>query len=182
MLTLAVERNGCFESYDGGLSADSNVSEVWASWGGHWSGSRIRGQQTQSTQWGPERPGDLQGSCSSGWRVGCQSLIQAVTVHDSPHGGLSRSGVTGKLLENTSHAFYAETCPRRLSGLWVVELLGEGNRTGLVPLEAVTLRDGSREQVLSGSLRGSIGEEVREPKCGPLTGPRRILTRGSCGR
>lgn len=49
LLTLAEERNGCFESYDGGLSADSNVSEVWASWGGHWSGSRIRGQQTQST-------------------------------------------------------------------------------------------------------------------------------------
>lgn len=63
-----------------------------------------------------------------------------------------------------------------------VELLGEGNRTGLVPLEAVTLRDGSQEQVLSGSLRGSIGEEVRGPKCGPLTGPRRILTRGSSGR
>lgn len=172
LLTLAVERNGCFESYDGGLSADSNVSEVWASWGGHWSGSRIRGQQTQSTQWGPERPGDLQGSCSSGWRVWCQSLIQAVTVHGSPHGGLSRSGMTGKLLENTSHMrFMQKPVPGGYQDWGVVELLEKGNRTGLVPLETVTLTDGSREQVLSGSLRGSSGEEVREPQCGPLTGP-----------
>lgn len=89
----------------------------------------------------------------------------------------------GKLLENTSHMrFMQKPVPGGYQAWGAVQLLGEGYRTRLVPLEAVTLRDGSWEQVFCGSLRGSSGEEVREPKCGPLSGPRRTLTRNSSGR
>ena len=35
-LALAVESTGCFESYDGGLNADSDGGGVWASWDGPW--------------------------------------------------------------------------------------------------------------------------------------------------